>query len=75
MEPPRIEFFSESGSDRPQIRIRSGKSGSIKKRSKTVNMYQVDISYLALSTESTLNTVLFGQVPLKPQKHHLDPIS
>ena len=54
MEPPRIEFFSESGSDRPKIRIH-------KKTIKNCKYLQVDIfciSYFALSTESTLSSLV-----------------
>ena len=61
----RTFFFSPN---RPNIRIRSGKSrsGSMeKKRPKTASTSR-KIVYFILST---LNTVLFGQVPPKPRQN------
>ena len=74
----RLRVFSGSGSDIfSWVRIRIGQksgsdpeqsgSGSVKKPPKSE--VQVEFFFFIFST---LNTVLFGQAPLK---HHLDPIS
>ena len=63
----RIRLFflhPNSDPDRPKIRIRSGKSGS-ESMDKRPKMYKKKKLYIIFST---LNAILLGQVPPKPNK-------